>query len=294
MLKGINQVFGWRTSRSEEDGLKRDPELGRLLSQLAPQRELLAWSDVQRLVDSAPPVRVTWAASLVQSGLRPMRYALAAFVLFGFGTGVLALMPAQSDVVGTTVLTQLPAVWPVGSAEFKEVESAAQAQFKALGVPQSDMYVKVGAAAGQQQLAFAMLGFDRAQAEQFFGALAQKYPALRVVKPQYIAIDLDRAGSRLHELVLEVLKPELLRPLGEDALKGNVLRSLKQCGFDDIKINVYRGADGTTYIEVDARMKFAVTGRTQEELEASGLSEQVLGGEVYQQLLRDAGAANPD
>lgn len=287
-------MFGWRNSRSEEEGLQQDPQLGRLLSQLTPQRELLSWNEVQQLVETARPVHATWSVALLSGSLRPLRYALAAFVMLGFGTGLLAVMPAQSDVVGTTVLTQLPAVWPVGSAEFAEVEHAAQAQFTAAGVPQSDLFIKVGAASGQQQLAFALLGFDRAQAERFFGTLAQKYPALRVVKPQYSAIDTDRTGSRLHELALQALKPELLKPRGKDELKGYVIKSLKQCGFDDIQIDVYRGADGTTYIEVDARMKFAVTGRTQEELEASGLNEQVLGGEVYQQLLKDAGAANPD
>ncbi len=271
-------MFGWRISRSEEEGLQRDPQLGRLLSQLTPQRELLSWSEVQRLVDTAPPARMTWRASFINHSLRPLRYALATFVLMGFGTGVLAVMPAQSDVVGTTVLTQLPAVWPVGSAEFAEVETAAQAQFMALGVPQSDMFIKVGAAAGQQQLAFALLGLNRAQAERFFGTLARKYPALRVVQPQYTAIDTDRTGSRLHELALAALKPELLKPRGKDELKGYMLKSLKQCGFDDIKININRGADGTTYIEVDARMKFAVTGRTQEELEAVGSQRAGVGG----------------
>jgi len=45
---------------------------------------------------------------------------------------------------------------------------------------------------------------------------------------------------------------------------------------------------------VDARMKFAVTGRTQEELERSGLTQQVLGGQAYRELLKQAGVPNPE
>jgi hypothetical protein len=288
-------VMWRRNNRSGKPGeLKRDPQVAQLLRQLAPQRDLLSWSAVQRLVASAPPVRTSWFNTLVLSGARPLRYSLATLLLLGFGTGLLALLPAQSDVVGTTVLTELPGVWPVGSPEFTEVESEAQALFNALALPQSDMFIKVGPAHGRQELAFALLGVSQTQAQQFYGALAGKFPALRVIKPAYSAIDTDRVGSRLNELVLGMVKPQELKRLSTGEMKGYLLKSLKQCGFDDIRIKVVRGADGTTYIEVDARMKFAVTGRTQEELERSGLTQQVLGGQAYRELLKQAGVPNPE
>jgi hypothetical protein len=285
----------WRLkSRIAAAEPQRDPQLGRLLGACAPQRNLLAWSEVEQLVASAPPVRVSWTAALLSTGARPLRYALAALILLGAGPGVLAVMPAHSDVVGTTVLTSLPGEWPVAGPAFNEMEQAAAEQFAALKLPQGDMFVKVGPARGKQQLAFALLGAERQDAERFFVALQDKYPTLRVTTPSYEPIDTERSGNRLHELVLSILKPQVLEPLAPEALKAYVLKSLKQCGFDDIQIKVYRGADGTTFIEVDARMKFAVTGRTQEELEQSGLSERVVGGEVFRQLLKGTGAPNPD
>jgi hypothetical protein len=288
-------VIWRRNNRSGKHGEpQRDPQVALLLSQLAPQHDLLPWSAVERLVASAPPVRSTWLDTLVLNSARPLRYGLATLLLLGFGTGLLAMMPAQSDVVGTTVLTELPGIWPVGSPEFGEVETAAQTLFNSLALPQGDMFIKVGPANGRQELAFALLGVSQAQAQQFYGALAGKFPALRVIKPEYSAIDTDRVGSRLNELVLGVIKPSELKRLSSGELKGYLLKSLKQCGFDDIKIKVYRGADGTTYIEVDARMKFAVTGRTQEELERSGLTQQVLGGKAYRELLQQAGVSNPE
>lgn len=284
-----------RNNRSGEQGEpKRDPQVALLLSQLAPERDLLPWSAVERLVASAPPVRTTWLHTLALTSARPLRYGLALLMLLGFGTGLLAMMPAQSDVVGTTVLTELPGVWPVGSPEFSEVETAAQALFNSLALPQGDMFIKVGPVRGRQELAFALLGVNQAQAQQFYGELAGKFPALRVVKAEYSAIDTDRVGSRLNELVLGVIKPQELKRLSAGEMRGYLLKSLKQCGFDDIKIKVSRGADGTTYIEVDARMKFAVTGRTQEELERSGLTKQVLGGKAYRELLQEAGVPDPE
>jgi hypothetical protein len=279
--------MAWRQSRREKEsaGLRRDPALGRLLSALQPAREVLPWRAVERLVAEAPAAPASWWAGLAYAGGRQLRYATALVLLLGLGTGVLAVLPAHSDQVGTVILTQLPGVWPVGSPAFREVEQAAQAQFAALAVPQSDLYVEVGPGRGRQQLAFALLGVNRERAAGFYSVLKAKYPALAAFPVEYLAIDTDRVGSLLHELALRAVRPALLRPLSQDELRLQLLRALKGCGFEDIKISVRRGADGTTYIEVDARMKFAVVGRTQEELDAAGLNEQLLGPEAYRQVL---------
>ncbi len=60
---------------------------------------------------------------------------------------------------------------------------------------------------------------------------------------------------------------------------------MSDAGFDDVKITLTRSEDGTIVIEMDAVMRFAVQGHTQEELEAAGINDQLLGRELYEQLL---------
>jgi len=274
--------------------LVRDPELAAILRLLEPPGDVLPWSQVERIIADAPPVRVGWADRLglgafATAGWRQLRYAVAVLLLLGVGTGVLAIIPAQSDQVGTLVLTRLPVAWVVGGAAFGEVEREAQSRFAALAIPQSSLYVKVGPRDGLDELGFALVGADRAQAERLFGVLAEDYPALAAFPAEYVPIDSGRFGSRLNELFVTLLHRSEAGPLDQDALKLHVLKALRSAGFRDIRITVRRAADGTTVVDVDARMSFSVKGRTQEDLQAAGVDEKLLGSEAYEQLLGELG-----
>jgi len=291
----FKQEEGKRPPGAEMDAaLVRDPDLAATLRMLEPPAGLLSWSEVERIVADAPPVRVSWADRLglgafATAGWRQLRYAVAVLLLLGVGTGVLAIVPAQSDQVGTLVLTRLPVAWQVGGVAFSEVEREAQSRFAALGIPQSSLYLKVGPRDGLDDLGFALVGVDKAQAERFFGVLAKEYPALAAFPAEYVPIDSGRFGSRLNELFVTLLHRSEAGPLDKDALKLHVLKALREAGFRDIRITVRLAPDGTTVVDVDARMSFSVKGRTQEDLQAAGVDEKLLGPEAYEQLLGELG-----
>jgi hypothetical protein len=70
-----------------------------------------------------------------------------------------------------------------------------------------------------------------------------------------------------------------------------VLRSLAAAGFGVEDVRIDRRADGKIVIEVEASLQVTVEmGRTQEELEAAGLSEELVGEENFQRLLTELAA----
>ena len=285
-----------RERRDEEAGrqaLSRDLRLAALLKLDAPEDEILPWHKVEALVASAPPVKATVFALFERSFTavpRQLRYALATLLLMGLGGGVLSVTPAQSDFVGTIVVTELPAAFAVGSPAFNEVEAAAQSKFAKLALPQSQIYIKVGPGIGRDQLAIAMVGADRRQAEGLYNELRADYPALAAFKADYAPIASDRYSSMLAQLISGVTRQAGVSPLDDNALKLYVLKALSDAGFKDIKIEIVRREDGTTCIEVDARMSIAVKGRVQEEMMDSERYKRLLGSEAYRQLLSELGS----
>src|SRR5690606_38678092 len=118
-----------------EQGLS--PELRELLQASHPAPEILSWDRVAALVESAPPVRVPWYMAFLESYQRQLRYA-AVPLLVMLMLGGMWVMPAQSLNVGTTVVAELPQDWSPDSPQFAELQQASMADFKALGLPQSD------------------------------------------------------------------------------------------------------------------------------------------------------------
>jgi len=269
------------------DELKRDAALGGLLASADSSRELLSWRAVEQLVAKASPVRVPWYASLTRAGGRPLRYAMALSLLLLMGTGLLAIAPAQSDQVGTLILTKLPSAWQVDGPAFTEVRNHADAEFTALGIPQAEMFVVVGERAGRDELAFVMLGVDRGSAEGFLTAVTRAYPALDAFTADFSSLNTDRFGSRLNELVYNLTHAGSAVTSDDESLKVFVLKTLAGLGFRDVEnISIERRADGKIVITIDAALELSVEqGRTQEELSAAGLSEELLGSSEFQRLL---------
>jgi hypothetical protein len=277
---------------SGEQNMRPHPELGRLLDLLDSTAEPLPWSDVQRVVAQAPPVRAPWWTIHVYHGARRLRYAMAALALLVFGTGVLAVMPAHSDQVGTLVLTKLPSAWSTGDQVFNEAKDTASRLFNELGVPQSNLSIIIGERAGRDELAFVLMGVDRTAAQGFMNSLCDASPALAAFTAEYSTIDCGRFGSRLNELAYSVSHGGALERLSDEELTAHVLRSLSQAGFGVEKVSIKRQDDGKIIIEVDASLKVTVEmGRTQEDLEAAGLSSELVGEDNFQRLLDEV--ANP-
>lgn len=269
------------------DELERDLALGRLLANADSSRELLSWRAVGRLVAEAPLVRVPWHAALTRAGGRPLRYAVALGMLLLMGTGLLAVAPAQSDQIGTLILTKLPSAWQVDGPAFAEVRNHADAKFAALGIPQAEMFVVVGERDGRDELAFVMLGVDRGSAEEFLAAVTNAYPALDAFDAGFSPLNTGRFGSRLNELVYHLTHAGNTVTSDDETLKVFVLKTLAELGFRDVEnISIERRDDGKIVITIDAALELSVErGRTQEELSAAGLSEELLGSSEFQRLL---------
>jgi len=276
-------------SRSGGTDPRRDPDLGRLLAAAERTEGMAPWSAVEQLVADAPPRRASWWESLVNSGTRQLRYAVGTAMMLILGTGVLAVMPAQSDQVGTLVLTKLPSAWDVDGDAYAEVKSVAQQRFTDLGIPQGDLFMVVGERSGRDELAFAMIGVDAAKAQSFFDGLSSSYPALDAFDADYVAINSDRFQNRLNEILYRVSHRGGLGDLDDNNLRAFVIKALNNSGFADVRnVSIERTPDGRIIIKVEATLDIAVeSGRLQEDLEAAGLSRELLGNEAFQQLLNE-------
>jgi len=270
---------GW-----QELGVERDPRIASMLSALEPAGDVLGWDNARRIVHSAPPVRVPWYATLTHRAARPLRLAVAPLLVL-LMVGVMWLMPAQSEQVGTLVLTKLPTAWDYGSAEFAEIETFARNSFAQREIPQGELYIKIGTTDGRPQLAFVLLGAEEQLARDYFAALKQKFPALAAFDERYSDVGTRRYGNLLEQVAGSLAGQPGIHELSDEELKLVALKSMSDAGFDEVKIKLTRSEDGTIVIEMDAVMRFAVQGRTQEELEAAGINEQLLGRELYDELL---------
>jgi hypothetical protein len=266
---------------------RRDERLGALLAMAYPDSDVLPWQRIVDLVEAAPPVRRIWYDALLGAPLRPLRYASLAVCLIAGTVGTLAALPAQSDQVGTLLLTKLPSAWQADGTIFEEVQQAAQGQFNQLGLPESELYVMVTARDGRDELTFAMLGADTAAAERFYSQFSTDYPALAAFKPEYKTINSGRVGSRLNELLLQLTTSGELNRGDDNALRSAVLKALGDSELQVDAVRIDRQADGRVVINVEASIEISVDGHSREEMEAQGLTEELLGSESYQQLLSE-------
>jgi len=250
-------------------------------------RPVLPWQQVEQLVATAPPVRVPWYAPLVTPAARPLRFAAATLTLLVCCVAVLAAVPAQSDQVGTLVLSRLPSGWEVGSPAFEEAKLAAQQQFSQLAVPQGELVTLVSDRHGQQVLTFALLGAGRAQAREFYTDFSTAYPALAAYQADFEPIDSGRYGSALNELLVRITTAGGSARQSDSELTAAVLRAMRDSGLTDIGVTIKRNADGSVTVEIEATLRISVSGHSPEELEAQGLSEDLLGPQLYQQLLKE-------
>jgi hypothetical protein len=285
--KGERGGSGWQSQAVE-----RDPRMGRLLAgainEVMPERGLLPWDKVELLIATAPPVEVSWYTRLVHGGARPLRYALASMMMLALGTGTLAVIPAHSDIAGTVVLTSLPAAWQAGSAEVADFEQGAQSVFARTAPQQAELAVlDVQQPGGAPSLALSMLHVQPQQAEAIFAELSETYPALSAYEPRFVPVSNWEPRSLLSQAFMRLSHPQSLAKLSDDELRAKVLGSLKSVGLEPLSIEVKRQADGTVVIEIDAAMQIAVEGRTQEELDAAGLSRNALGEQAYTKLLTE-------
>jgi len=271
-----------------EQGMRPHPGLGRLLDLLDSAAEPLPWSAVAQIVSQAPQAKAPWWMLHANQGVRQFRYALATLALVILGTGVLAIMPAHSDQVGTLVLTKLPSSWAAEGQVFTEAKETASRLFAGLAVPQSDLSIIIGERAGRDELAFVLMGIDQEAARGFLESLYDASPALAAFGAEYTVIDSGRFGNRLNELAYSVSHGGALERLSDEELTAHILRSLSQAGFGVENVKIERRDDGKIIIEVDASLKVTVEmGRTQEDLEAAGLSEALVGEENFQRLLSE-------
>lgn len=270
----------------------RDPQLGSLLGSALNEGAApggpLPWNKVELLIASAPPVEVSWYARFLYGGARPLRYALAGMTLLALGTGTLAVIPAHSDYAGTVVLTDLPSAWQAGSAEVADFEQGAQALFAKSAPQQAELIVlDVQQPGGAPSLALSMLHVQPAEAQALFGKLADNYPALSAYEPRYVPVGAWEPRSLLSQAFMRLSQSGELTRLSDNELRVEVLSLLKSVGLEPLSIEVKRQADGSVVIEIDAAMQIAVEGRTQEELNAAGLSRDALGEQAYGKLLTE-------
>lgn len=270
----------------------RDARLGSLLSSAIDEGMRgsgpLAWDKVALLIASAPPVEVSWYTRFIHSGARPMRYALAGMMMLALGTGTLAVIPAHSDIAGTVVLTDLPSAWKAGSAEVQDFEQGAQTLFARHAPQQAELAVlDVQQPGGAPSLALSMLHVDPQQAQAIFSQLAENYPALSAYEPRFVPVAGWAPRSLLSQAFMRLSQPQELAALSDNELRAKVLGALKSVGLEPLSIEVQRQADGSVVIEIDAAMQIAVEGRTQEELNAAGLSRDALGEQAYSRLLEE-------
>jgi len=277
-------------SRIQESGvLTPHPTVRALLETTAPTREILPWSNVVDLVDNAPPRRVAWYQRFAVVSRRQLAYAtMPAIVLMLIG--VLWAMPAQSNYMGTIMTTGLPSAWTADSIEIYEIRTRSLELFDTVKPEYGEMIFKVTSGHDRPQLMLAMLGLDQQTATQLVASLETRYPALQAFSETYTDISSDQHLNRLDELFAGLQqKLNGTSWKNRDELKLHVLSYLRQAGFDNVQTNIVRGDDGRIFIEIDANFRVEVTGRTQEALNAAGLTEQALGSEAYRQLLSELG-----
>lgn len=283
-------MTGHNAHNRETMSLQRDESLRSLLSVLEPRREVMPFSQVISLIESAPPVKETWLSRLMARP-QPVRWAMAPLMLM-LAVSVLWAMPAQSDYVGTVVLAQLPSNWQPGGPELAEVNALAREEVAALGVPQSEYYMLAGERAGRDSLSFVLIGLDTTQAEALFTTLSTRYPALAAFPADFSPVDSQRFGrNKLSELYVRLTQAGQA-PADPDQLRTYVLQALQDAGLKDIEIEIHRTPEGRVVIEVDAAMSIAVDGRTQEELAAAGLGPEVLGEGAYRELVNQLAAGD--
>jgi hypothetical protein len=283
LMRSYGQQPGKERWRDE----RRDSALGDLLRSSAQPRELISRTKLEYLVASAPPAKAAWWAGLAVTTVRPLRYAVALSLVLGLCVGTLAVMPAQSDQVGTIVLSSLPAAWQVGGSAFEEVRSAADQRFQALGVPQGALYVWTAARQGRDELAFIMLGVEPGVARQFYEGLSRDYPALGPFKADYQPINSGQYGSKLNELLVQLAGQGQRDRLSDTELKKRALLTCGAAGLTDVEATVKHLPDGKIVIEVEATLQLNMDGHSREDLEAAGLDEALLGTETYQRLLNE-------
>lgn len=253
-----------------------DPRLGALLREAyseAEARRVLPWRDALALIEAAPAVRPAWHQRLLGPAPRPLRYALAPLALLALGIASLAAIPAQSEVAGLVVLTDLPVAWQAGSAEFADFEHGARQSFREQAPQGAELYIleTEDAQSGRPQLALSMLHLEEGAARALYGGLQQRYPALEAFTPQLLPVESAAQGNLLGQLVGQVLEPRKLARLDDAGLKLHVLKALREAGLKVNNIVVMRQADGSAVVDVDAEMQFTVGERRQEDLEAAGL-----------------------
>lgn len=283
----------------DEAKLQGSPEAARdalwrdlLLSAEAPASQLdqiLPWNKVLHLVDRAPAERVAWPDLVFGRVSRQARFALAAVAMAFVGAGSLAVMPAQSDQIGTVVLAKVPVAWQAGGPELAEVQAAAESRFSSLSLSdQADMYflpLKAAENETHPTLAIAFLNVEANQAEQLFDGLAEQYPGLRSGEPKFKDIQSQVFENRLQELLGGLREPGRFRGLGEAQIRSEVLRQLRGAGLSPDSINVQRTPEGGLRIEISASMDINVdSGHVQEALDQIGLSREILGDEAFEQL----------
>lgn len=275
--------------KERQDGLHRDDRLGAMLSAANPVPELLSWRQIEQLVYDAPPARIPWYSRLLHAPA-PLRYAMAPLLLAVVSAGTLWVMPAQSEQVGTMVLTALPAAWRTDDGAQLEVQKAAQDEFSALGIDPSNFQMITGERADKsQQLVLIMLEARQEQAQRIVSHLDAKYPALAAYTPEYVDIPGSPVANRLTQIVQRVRRGAKAQQ-SQTEVGREMLRALKSAGLNDVDIKVTPQPDGSLVVEIAASFSMKLQGHTQEELAAAGLDANTLGAARYQRLIEDLGA----
>jgi hypothetical protein len=284
-------------SRNEQDGIEPDHQLGRLLSAAYPEREILAWDKVEALVANAPGLRPTfsnrwqhWLSTGPAAQRQTFKPALALFsLLLVMACGALYATPAMSYRVGTIVTTKKPASWNASGVELKEIREAAQAKFADRAVADSELYLMVLPRSGRDDLAFTMLGVSEAEAREFFSEFSSAYPALGAFEAEYTSVESEDYPNLLYQAVSSLTQRRASEQRDPAKLRTEMLSSLREQGFENINVDVTTKSDGTVLISIDATMEIEVSGHSQEELEAVGISPELVGGEAYTELVSELG-----
>jgi len=267
---------------------RRSPQLAQFLRQ-AETPEVLPWSRAVNIIAAAPPARVSFFS--LAFGAQPMRLATGLAALLILGTGALAVIPAQAGHVGTIISTQLPSAWHAGSSEMLEFQHQAQDKFGALALPDSHLYLlNTTQENGRPELAVVMQNVEATQAQAFYAALAQQYPALDAegFEPQVQDVEGDSPGSLLSAVLAGVVQPARLSGLSDSEAQLHVLKALDGMGLTPTEVHTSRQPDGTLIIDISAQMQIQVKGHTQEDLAGRGLSRETLGTQGFEELLKAA------
>lgn len=286
-MQSNGQKFG-----GESRELKPDPRIANLLGSLPQGQDVLPWQKVLAIVDNAPLVDVPWYSRVWHSNQRQLQFATVPAALFLVVCSLWA-MPAQSDHAGTVVVTNLPAAWTVDSPAFREVEQAARNGFAPLDNQQTSLFIKVGTEGQTKKLVFALLGVGHDDAVKFYSKLRETYPALAAFNEDYIDVSNGHYKNRLAEIFDNLARKLNSRKLGKaDEIKLNVLKFLRESGFNDIEVTVSKGGGGSLIIEIDATMKVSVPANVADELDTLGLTEELLGKAGFDSLVSELAAVN--